>query len=111
MVAQQGVRTRTRQVRHVRRKVQMCLWLLPETLARVQAQARQGKVPVSELIERYIRSGLEEQAAVQMEAAALPLLTQTIQAVLEDHARHVEERLAKLLARNVLIGDTTRRLL
>jgi hypothetical protein len=94
-----------------RTKARLICWLSPGVLAALRAQATVHRMPVSTLTEYLIRAGLEHGAARQLEETALPVLADTIRAVLEDHAHHMEERLAKLLARNVLICDTTRRLL
>jgi hypothetical protein len=94
-----------------RSKHRITLWLTPETMATLQTRAREQRAPVCELAERFIRKGLEGGAARQLEDAALPALTAAVRMALEDHARQTEDRIAKLLTRNIITSDTTRRLL
>ncbi len=94
-----------------RSKHRITLWLTPETMATLQARARERRAPVCDLAERFIRKGLEAGAARQLEETALPALADAVRLALEDHARQTEDRLAKLLTRNIIASDTTRRLL
>jgi hypothetical protein len=66
---------------------------------------------MSVLAERLICAGLERGAAGRLEAAALPALVAAVQEALDARTRQTEERLAKLLVRNVIASDTARRLL
>src|SRR5690348_4559566 len=102
---------RARRPRPARSKAQMCLWLPPELLSRVRTVARERGISTSELIERLISTSLEAGAARQLEATALPALADTVRMVLDEHSRRTEDRLAKLLTRNIIASDTTRRLL
>ena len=111
MAATRGAGGYQRRVRPSRTKAQMCLWLPPELLSSVRRAARERGVPASELIERYVRAGMQRASLRQIEEQALPLLTEAVRVALDDHARQTEERLAKLLTRTIIASDTTRRLL
>jgi hypothetical protein len=87
------------------------LRLSEQTRAALLAAARERRVPACDLAERLIYVGLQRGAIQQLEDTALPQLAEATRLALEEHARHTEERLAKLLARNIIISDTTRRLL
>jgi hypothetical protein len=88
----------------------MCLWLTPDTLATLRAEAERTKVPASELAESYIRAGLQQEAVRVLEDTALPQLEATLQKVVQEQACHTEERLAKLLVRLLLETGVARRL-
>jgi hypothetical protein len=75
------------------------------------AAARERRLPACELAERLIRGGLERGAVRQLEETALPALAEAVRVALEEHERHSVDRLAKLLVRNLIASDTTRRLL
>jgi hypothetical protein len=91
--------------------MEMTLRFYPETLAVLRATARERRVPVCDLAERLIRVGLHGSAARQVEETALPLVAEAVRVALEERARSTEDRLAKLLVRDILASDTTRRLL
>ena len=94
-----------------RTKMEMTLRFYPETLAVLRATARERRVPICDLAERLIRTGLQGSAARQVEETALPLVAEAVRVALEERARATEDRLAKLLVRGILASDTTRRLL
>ena len=94
-----------------RSKRRITLWLTPETMTTLQGWARERRVPVCELAERFIRAGLAAGTTHQLEETSLPLLVEALRAALEDHERHAEDRLARLLVRSTVAADTTRRLL
>jgi hypothetical protein len=85
--------------------------LQPATLQGLQAEARERRLPVCEVIERYIRLGREQRAAQSLGEAASAMLAEAVRTALDDHARQTEDRLAKLLTRTIIASDTTRRLL
>jgi hypothetical protein len=94
-----------------RTKSEITLRFQPETVAALRTAARARHVPACTLAERFIRVGLEQGALRQVEDTALPQLAEAVRMALEDYARHTEDRLARLLARNIITSDTTRRLL
>jgi hypothetical protein len=94
-----------------RAKTRLNLRLSQETRAALLAAARERQIPACDLAERFISAGLQHGAVQQLEETALPLLAEAVRVALEDVARHTEDRLAKLLARNIVTSDTTRRLL
>jgi hypothetical protein len=94
-----------------RAKVRLSLWLRPSTLAALRTRAGTQRVPIAELAERFIREGLEDGAAHQLEESALPALTAAVRVALAEERRQTEERLARLLTRAIIASDTTRRLL
>jgi len=106
-----GQQTAQRQWDQQRAKTRLNLRLSRQTRAALAAAARERRIPSCELAERLIRDGLQREAARQLEGAALPQLADAVRAALEEHARHTEDRLAKLLVRSIIAGDTTRRLL
>jgi hypothetical protein len=94
-----------------RSKARMTLRLAGSTRIALMAAARERGIPASELAERLIRAGLERGAARQMEDTAMPAIVQAVLAALDEHERRGTDRLAKLLVRSIVAGDTTRRLL
>ena len=94
-----------------RAKTRLNLRLSQQTRAALLAAARERQIPACDLAERLIAAGLRHGAVHQLEETALPLLAEAVRVALEDFARHTEDRLAKLLARNIITSDTTRRLL
>ena len=105
-------RTTDSQRRRARRsKRRITLWLTPETMATLQAcGAGAARVPLCELAERFIRTGLKDSSARQLESAAMPALADAVRTLLDEHAHQAEDRLARLLTRAILASDTTRRL-
>jgi hypothetical protein len=93
-----------------RAKRQLQLRLTPDVLEALRATARERRMPISELAERFIRAGLERGAARTLEETALPAVAEAVRLALEAQARRSEERLAKLLTGAILTGDITRRL-
>jgi hypothetical protein len=91
-----------------RAKTRLNLRLSPQTRSLLANAARERGVPMCELAERLIRTGLSPASAPRGESAALPSALRT---ALEEQARRTEERLAKLLVRSIVASDTTRRLL
>ena len=94
-----------------RAKTRLHLRLSQQTRAALLAAARERQVPVCDLAERLIYAGLQHGAARQLQETALPQIAETVRLALDDHARQSEDRLAKLLTRNIIASDTTRRLL
>jgi hypothetical protein len=94
-----------------RAKTRLNLRLSPQTRSLLAAAARERGVPLCELAERLIRTGLTQATAYQFEATALPLFADAVRAALAEQAKHNEDRMAKLLTRTIIISDTTRRLL
>jgi hypothetical protein len=94
-----------------RTKVRLSCWLSPEVLAGLREQAAARRLPLSLLAERLIHAGLEQSAVRRMEETALPAIAETVRTAMDEHARQTEDRLAKLLTRNIIASDTTRRLL
>src|SRR5207302_1035512 len=94
-----------------RTKVRLSCWLSPEVLTGLRAQATARHLPLSLLAERLIDAGLEQSAVRRMEETALPAIAETVRTAMDEHARQTEDRLAKLLTRNIIASDTTRRLL
>ena len=94
-----------------RAKTRLNLRLSPQTRAALLAAARERRVPACDLAERLISAGLQQGAVRQLQETALPQLAEAVRLALEEHARHTEDRLAKLLTRNIIASDTTRRLL
>jgi len=111
MGVQKGKVARDRWSEDKRSKVRMTLRLGAGTRDALMAAARERRIPASELAERILRADLERGAVRQLEGTALPQLAEAVRAALEEHARHTEDRLAKLLVRNIIASDTTRRLL
>jgi hypothetical protein len=89
----------------------MTLRLERSTRTALRAAARERRMPACELAERLIRVGLERGAARQLEETALPALAEAVRVALQEHERRSVDRLAKLLVRNLIACDTTRRLL
>lgn len=94
-----------------RAKTRLNLRLSQQTRAALLAAAHERRVPACDLAERLIHVGLQRGAVRQIEDTAFPLLAEAVRVALEEHARHTEDRLAKLLTRNIITSDTTRRLL
>jgi hypothetical protein len=94
-----------------RNKARMTLRIHTDTLMALLAAARARRIPACDLAERLIRAGLQAGAARQVEETALPLVAEAVRLALEERARATEDRLAKLLVRDILASDTTRRLL
>jgi len=94
-----------------RAKTRLNLRLSAQTRVALLAAARERRVPACDLAERLISAGLQRGAIRQLEDTALPQLAEAIRVALEEHARHSEDRLAKLLTRTIITSDTTRRLL
>ena len=94
-----------------RAKTRLNLRLSPHTRTLLTIAARERGVPLCELAERLIRTGLAKATAQQLETTALPVLADTLRAALEEQAQRTEDRLAKLLTRSIIASDTTRRLL
>jgi hypothetical protein len=94
-----------------RSKTRMTLRLAGSTRTALMTVARERRMPACELAERLIRVGLEGGAARQLEETALPALAEAVRFALEEWERRSADRLAKLLVRNLIASDTTRRLL
>lgn len=100
-----------RRARRRRTKAQMCLWLQPDLLNRVRLAAREQRTSSSALIERFVKRGLADSTARELEETSLPAITEAIRAALDEHEQHRDDRLASLLTRSIIASDTTRRLL
>jgi hypothetical protein len=111
MTSRERVQQTDRWSERRRSKTRLTLRLHGDTLAALLAAARARRVPVCDLAERLIHAGLESGSAQQLEETGLPLLAETVRVALDEYARQSEERLAKLLTRNIIASDTTRRLL
>lgn len=94
-----------------RSKARMQCWLSPDVLTDLRTQAAALRTPISVLTERMIRAGLEEAAVRQLEDASLAAVVDAVRVTLAEYANQREDRLAKLLVRNIIASDTTRRLL
>lgn len=94
-----------------RAKTRLNLRLSPQTRAALSVTARARGIPQCELAERFIRTGLAQTAVQSVDMDTNPAHTEALRAVLADQARQTEDRLAKLLTRNIIASDTTRRLL
>ena len=93
-----------------RSKARLCCWLSATTLADLKTRAHDLDMPISELAETFLRTGLQTDAARVLEDTALPRLEVALQKVMREQVAHTEERLAKLLVRIALETGTARRL-
>ena len=94
-----------------RAKTRLNLRLSPHTRALLAVAARERGVPLCELAERLIRTGLAKATAQQLETTALPVLADTVRAALEEQARAPRTGWPSCSTRSIVASDTTRRLL
>jgi len=72
---------------------QIALWLTPETIAALRAEARRRGVKQSTVAEDLLARGLAADTAGRLETQALPVFTTVVQQVIAEQLRRQERRL------------------
>ena len=85
------------------------LWLHPETIEALHAEAARYEIKISAAAETLLQEGLRRHAAEQLEQMAMPAIAAAVRQIVAEQAGHTEARLARLLGGIALDSGVARR--